>query len=244
MTTRDRKVQFATQADHPYVPSSKLRRVRGAWRFLGDLLLYRTTWRVTAHNLDRVPRTGATIALFNHVTNFDAIASCVSFRFRDPVPLAKRELLTNPFTSLIVRTWQAIPIRRGAIDRLALQRCLDVLRAGDLLLMAPEGTRNKNGLGHPKDGPALLAHVTGALILPIGVSGTEHFVDNVKHLRRTPITVNYGRPLRVKAGVTDAQYGQIMTEIMYQIAALLPPIMRGVYADLSATTTETLEYAD
>ncbi|NIP43465.1 MAG: hypothetical protein GWN61_16645, partial [candidate division Zixibacteria bacterium] len=60
------------------------------------------------------------------------------------VPLAKIEVYDLPFVGLFPKIWGVIPIRRDEVDRRAVQRSLAVLRAGEIILVAPEGTRNES----------------------------------------------------------------------------------------------------
>ena len=70
-------------------------------------------------------------------------------------------------------------------------------------------------------------------IVPIAITGTEHFQANLKRWRRTPVRFVVGAPFRLppngraKGEALDAY----TTLIMSQLAALLPPGYRGVYAD-------------
>jgi 1-acyl-sn-glycerol-3-phosphate acyltransferase len=221
-------------------------RVRiGRWLLLrlAEVLFFKTTWRTKVQGQANVPATGPAIVCFNHVTIFDPMAAgwSVSFK-RSLAPLAKEELARNPLTAWVVWAWHAIPVKRGEVDRAALKRAFQVIDSGEFLLISPEGHRQKEGLRDPKEGIIMLATRTKSTIVPIGVSGTEHFLRNLKRLRRTSVDVNIGRPFRIKDGVHRKQYAQAADEIMYQIAALLPPGLRGEYADLSKATTEMLDF--
>jgi 1-acyl-sn-glycerol-3-phosphate acyltransferase len=59
-------------------------------------------------------------------------------------------------------------------------------------------------------------------------------IDNLRHLRRSRITVTAGPPFMLPplpARDRDAALKQDTDEIMCRIAALIPPEYRGVYAD-------------
>ncbi len=87
----------------------------------------------------------------------------------------------------------------------------------------------------------MLAARTRAQIVPVGVSGTEFFYRNLRHLRRTPAVAQIGSPFRIKEGVTHKQYTQAAHELMYRIAPLIEPHLRGDYTDLAKATTDTLD---
>ncbi|MEE9615550.1 MAG: lysophospholipid acyltransferase family protein, partial [Anaerolineae bacterium] len=117
---------------------------------------------------------------------------------------------------------------------------------GRILAMAPEGTRSGDGhLQQGRPGIALLALRSGAPVLLIVCHGGESFWDNLPRLRRTDFHIVVGQPFYLDAGgvkVTRQVRQQIADEVMYQIAALLPPPYRGVYSDLAAATETYLRF--
>jgi 1-acyl-sn-glycerol-3-phosphate acyltransferase len=85
-------------------------------------------------------------------------------------------------------------------------------------------------------GVAFLAAKSGYPILPVALTGTEdrRVVENLKHLRRSKITVRAGELMEVHIppGKGREQAMRLATEeIMCCIAALLPEKYRGVYTD-------------
>ncbi len=214
---------------------------RRAIRLLGKVLFTKTTFKLTLNGLENIPRSGPTMLLLNHVSNLDPVAVGLGVTFRDVTPICKIELYESLWTRWLVVGWGAIPIKRFEFDRSALRQALGVLKSPDMLMIAPEGHRNR-AMTDPKEGVAYLAHKGNAAIVPAGVSGTLAWGANLRHLHRAPIIVNYGRPVRVRAGVTRDDYRLLTQEIMYQIAPLVSEDLRGDYADLTQTTMQTLEY--
>jgi 1-acyl-sn-glycerol-3-phosphate acyltransferase len=193
--------------------------------------------------MDNIPALGPAILMINHVAFLDPIMliACVRRRI---VPMAKIETLELPVLNLLVRLWGSINVRRGEVDRAALRKAIEALKAGHLLLMAPEGTRSKSGeLQEPHDGIAYVATRTGAMVIPVGIVGTPDIAQNWKRLRRTPVHVTFGRPFYFEtagARVGREELSQMTREAMYQLAAVLPPQQRGAFADLRAATTRLL----
>jgi 1-acyl-sn-glycerol-3-phosphate acyltransferase len=114
---------------------------------------------------------------------------------------------------------------------------------GGVLLIAPEGTRSPTGaLIRGKEGAVYLAWRTGALIVPVGVDGTDRFKFNIRRLRRTSVRVVFGPPFRVEIPEERSREAlrEATDELMVQIAALLPPERRGVYANFPAATPRYL----
>jgi len=140
----------------------------------------------------------------------------------------------------------AIPLHRGELDLNAMRRALEWLEAGNILVVAPEGTRSGNGRlqqGYP--GVALLAMRSGAPLLPVAFYGHEQYKENLKRLRRTDFIFAVGKPFRLDTRgekMTSQVRQQMADEIMYQIAALLPPENRGMYADTDAEIEEFLQF--
>ncbi len=85
-------------------------------------------------------------------------------------------------------------------------------------------------------GVAFLASKSGFPVLPVAVTGTEDrvIVENLKHLRRSKITVIAAELMYIdipKGKEREESMRQATDEIMCQIAARLPEKYRGVYAD-------------
>jgi hypothetical protein len=78
---------------------------------------------------------------------------------------------------------------------------------------------------------------------PLVYYGGEKFRENIQHLRRTDFHIVTGSPFRLnpeRAGLERSIREKITTEIMYQLAALLPPYYRGVYSDLGQASEDYL----
>jgi 1-acyl-sn-glycerol-3-phosphate acyltransferase len=149
------------------------------------------------------------------------------------VGLAKAEAWDNPVLAWLFNLWGAIPVKRGEPDLAALRSCLDFLRNGGILVVAPEGTRSRHGrLQRGHSGIVTLALRSGAPILPLAFYGGEALKRNARRLRRTPFHIVVGEPfhLSVEGRVTQTARQDLTDQIMYKLAALLPPAYRGEYA--------------
>jgi len=137
-------------------------------------------------------------------------------------------------------------LERGEADVRAFRAGLAALQDGAILAVAPEGTRSGHGrLQTGRPGVVLLALHSGAPILPLVYYGAERFHDNIRRLRRTDFRIVVGQPFYLDARgakVTQEVRRAMTDEMMYQIAALLPPDYRGVYADLEAATEHYLRF--
>lgn len=191
--------------------------------------------------LENVPRKGPLIVAINHMNFLDPVMATV-FIPRDIVSMAKAELFGSPVVGLVFRLYGAFPVRRGEIDRTALRKAMAALKEEKALLMAPEGTRGGDWrLTKARDGVAYVALQASVPILPVAISGSERFWKELARLRRTKTRVVVGEPfvLVPKEGkVTREQLGEMTTQAMYRLAALLPPEYRGIYGDLETATEE------
>jgi 1-acyl-sn-glycerol-3-phosphate acyltransferase len=198
-----------------------------------------------AEGLENVPVSGPAILMINHIAFIDPIV-VLHIVPRNIVPLAKIEVYSYPVVGIFPRLWGVIPVRREEVDRRAVQQVQQVLQAGEIVLVAPEGTRSPS-LTPGKEGVAYLALRSGAPIVPVAIDGTVGFpaLRFSSTWRQHGAVVKFGRPFRFKPlhGRADREVLRKMTdEAMYILAGALPPHRRGVYADLTRATQETIEW--
>ncbi len=195
---------------------------------------------------ERLPAEGPAIVIFNHIAFIDPIVvlSCLP---RNVVPMARHDVFRIPGWGIFPRLWNVIPVRRGEVDRSALRKALGVLRAGEVVLVAPEGTRSPQ-LQRAKSGLAYLAAKSDAPIVPVAVEGTDGYPSlRIGRGDEPGATVRLGHPFRfvpTDERVTRQRLRQMADEAMYVLAAMLPERRRGVYADLTKATTETIRPLD
>lgn len=228
----------------PYDPARRKnwrRFLRFLLRTVGRLLL-----RVDhVEGLENVPPEGPVILMMNHIAWVDPMV-ILRVSERLVVPLGKVEAFHYPIIGILPRLWGAIPVHRGAVGPDTLRAALSVLRAGEVLLLAPEGTRGPR-LGRGLEGVAYLASRSGAPIVPVTLAQTEGFptLPVLPRWWQPGAWVRFGRPFCFRPEYRNARREQLrkMTdEAMYVVAAMLPEERRGVYADLSEATEDTIEW--
>lgn len=199
-------------------------------------LAFRVALDLKVEGIENVPSDGPLIVAINHTSFVDPLLVGVMVP-RDVVMMSKMENFKLPIVRALVKAYGAFPIHRGEVDRAALKRALEVLREGGALLMAPEGTRSKDGqLQSGHDGLAMIAVRTGAPILPFVIAGAKTVSGNLARLRRTAVTVRIGAPFLL-ASQSDRQRASredlrtLTDQLMLHMAELLPADQRGAYQD-------------
>ena len=130
----------------------------------------------------------------NHVSNFDPwVLGLPLFPRRYLRFMGKSELFWTPLKQIIT-AGGAFPVRRGRGDLEAIATAAELVREGHVVVMFPEGTRQRKGLRkrhQPKahTGAARIALDAGRPLVPAAIAGTDRLT------RLGPFRVAYGRPL-------------------------------------------------
>jgi 1-acyl-sn-glycerol-3-phosphate acyltransferase len=202
--------------------------------------------RIVTQALAQVPRKGPLIIISNHINFLEVPLLYTHLQPRPLTGFAKMETWDNPALARLFDLWGAIPLQRGQADLRAIRRGLAALEQGKILGMAPEGTRSGDGrLRSAHAGVVMLALHSGVPVLPLAYFGGERLRHNLARLRRTDFHIVVGQPFTLRypgerPGRAERQ--QMLDEMMYQLAALLPPAYRGHYADLGRASEDYLVF--
>jgi 1-acyl-sn-glycerol-3-phosphate acyltransferase len=136
--------------------------------------LLRLLYRVQVRGRENVPRTGPVILASNHQSFIDSIFLPLAVHRRVTF-VAKAEYFESWKTAWFFRAVGMIPLKRdgGSASERALAAAREVLDAGGVLGIYPEGTRSPDGRlykGHT--GVARLAVDCRAVVVPVAQSGT------------------------------------------------------------------------
>lgn len=222
-----------------------------AWRrqTLNTLLrgVFSIATETKVSGLDNIPPAGPTILMMNHISALDPLVCMAMVQERYVIPMTKEENLRSAFLGPFVRWYGAYSVRRGEVDRSALLNSIALLKSGQLILIAPEGTRSPDGLIAPKDGLTYVATKADAVIVPTALSDATDWLDRIKRLKRARIRLHFGQPFKFKTDgrerIPRDELAQMTREAMYQLALALPnPALRGAFSDVEHATTETLEF--
>jgi 1-acyl-sn-glycerol-3-phosphate acyltransferase len=217
-------------------------------RRLGQLffrVVLQSVVHVQATGLERIPKAGPFIIVINHVNFLDGALTYL-FAPCHLVGFGKVEVFESPLLGPLMRFGGVIPVRRRTPDVGAVRHALAELAAGEILMMAPEGTRSRHGrLQQGRPGVVLLAVRTGAPILPVAVWGHERFWHNLARLLRTRVWIHVGYPFYLRAGegrLCREKRDRMLRTVMCQLAGLLPSSYRGIYADLDGAVEQYLYF--
>lgn len=158
-------------------------------------------FRMQSRGAEHLAIDGPVIVAPVHRSNLDSplIASLTKRRLR---ALGKESLFVNPISAWVCAALGAIPLRRGEADREAMRSARDLLDAGEMMIVFPEGTRQTgNAVTGVFDGMSYLASKTSAMIVPVGIAGTEGAMPQGARLpRRSRVAIVVGEPIAPPEG--------------------------------------------
>ncbi len=182
------------------------------------LCLARVLWRFRSVGGENVPAEGPVLIACNHVSNWDPVMVGLGVR-REIHFVAKEELFRNLFLRKLIQAYNAMPVRRGVLDRKGLRRAMGVLKSGGALLVFPEGSRSLTGeLRKARPGVGFIAGTTSAPVVPAYITGSQSLGEAFR--RRRQLIMTYGEPLPPERPTTTDGYRDLAERIMAEIAKL------------------------
>ncbi|MGB2875003.1 MAG: lysophospholipid acyltransferase family protein [Gaiellaceae bacterium] len=178
-------------------------------------------FRLRAEGLEHLPKGGFVLAA-NHTSNFDPWPLGIPLWPRRQLRFMAKSELFNPLLGPILRAGGTFKVRRGEGDVEAMRTAIELVRSGEIVVMFPEGTRQRKGLRkkhvpRAHSGAARIALKAGAPLVPAAISGTDRL------LRLGPLRVVYGEPLDLAdlEGLDQKRASEAATErLMARIAEL------------------------
>lgn len=188
--------------------------------------------------LDNIPATGTAIVASNHLGRLDALLAVILSDREDFVIMVAEKYQKIWFWRWVMGELDALWLNRYEADFKTLKTVIKRMKQGQILGIAPEGTRSKTeALLEAKEGATYLAVKTNAAVIPIAIWGTEDraVVQRLLHLRKLIVHVRIGEPYvlpPMPRGKAREKFLKDQTdEMMCRIAAMLPPKYRGYYAN-------------
>jgi 1-acyl-sn-glycerol-3-phosphate acyltransferase len=200
-------------------------------------LIFNLIARLEVSGYEHLPRDKSYVIATNHLGIVDAPIAFYALDRWDMYILVGEKWERNRFLKWLGGHLNFIFIDRFNPDIKALRKVIALMEKGNLLVIAPEGTRSRVGsMIEGRPGVSYLATKLNRPIVPVALTGTEDKVlfSNLKHLHRSRVTVTGGPAFtlpQLPRENRDEVLKQYTDEIMCRIAALLPEKYRGVYAE-------------
>jgi len=182
-----------------------------------------------------------TIFICNHLSNSDGLILDKVLKEIDPTFVAGVKLSDNAVTSIGINIVKTTTIKPNTADSEGLKKIVKLFKKGESLLIFPEGTRSRvSSLIEAKKGIILIAKMTGASFVPIGIYGTEKLLPINKEgsmdsetFNYADVYVNIGKqfmfPMKEKDQDKKEYENFAVKYLMKKISELLPENYRGVY---------------
>lgn len=153
---------------------------------------------VSVEGMEKLPESGVLLCP-NHSSNWDplllGLRLPVNYRLH---VMAKEELFRNPILGWIIRKLGAFPVSRGENDINTVRTAMKAIKDGDNLLIFPEGTTIRNGVGyvdglpaHAKAGAAVIGVRTGATLVPVFMDGEKRLFHRTRIIFGDPYQPRY-----------------------------------------------------
>jgi putative phosphoserine phosphatase/1-acylglycerol-3-phosphate O-acyltransferase len=191
--------------------------------------------RIEFDGIENIPSSGPAIVVFNHRSYFDPIVMglVIAKTGRNVRGLGKKEVFDVPLVGRLMKASGGIRVDRGTGSDEPLDAAIAAVEAGELLMIAPEGTIPRgmaffDPVLKGRWGAARIAAATGAPVIPVGLWGTEKVWPRSSRLPkfslidRPLVTATVGPPVDLKYRSADAD----TKKIMKALSALLPPEAR------------------
>ncbi len=200
--------------------------------------LFHLLFRVRVIGREKVPKTGAYLIAYNHVSLFEP-PLILAFWPKFPEALAGHDVWERRGQGTLVKGYGAIPVKRGEYDREVMDKMIAVLESGYPLMISPEGGRSHAAsMRRALPGVAYLVDRTHVPVVPVAIVGTHddslrHALKGKRDLLEIRIGESFMLPPIVEKGKDRREARQRNADqVMLRIAAMLPDSYHGVYAEM------------
>ncbi len=183
-----------------------------------------------------------TIFICNHLSNSDGLLLAKALKEINPTFVAGVKLSGDAITNIGASVLKTTNINPNDVDKDGLKRIINLVKNGESILIFPEGTRSRvRSLIEAKKGILLIARMTGAPIIPLGISGSDILfpINNEGDMSEetfnyASVHINIGKQFELIPRLSEQdkkEYQEFTIRyIMKKIAELLPESYRGVYS--------------
>jgi 1-acyl-sn-glycerol-3-phosphate acyltransferase len=192
----------------------------------------RLLWRVKVIGIEQVPQSGGFVLAPSHRSMMDipflAVVTPRRVRFMGKVEVFKIPVIGTLFTWL-----GGFPVQRDGTDRKAVRDSIELLHAGEPLVVYPEGTRQHGHAIQPlQPGAAYLAIRAGVPIVPVGIAGSEEIFRShgtkIPRFKRVAIVV--GDPIQPPERTSGVVKREVVDEVTNRLAKELQQVFDEAYA--------------
>ncbi|CAB4729474.1 unannotated protein [freshwater metagenome] len=206
-------------------------------------LLATTTheWRGGKH----IPVSGGCLLVVNHISHVDPLtaAHLVYDHGRLPRYLAKSGLFRGRFMRFFMTAAGQIPVERLSSNATgAFSAAVAAVRAGELVVVYPEGTITRDPGGWPmtgKSGAARIALETGCPVLPVGQWGAQEllapYAKRPDLFPRKKITMIVGEPLDLADLAAQEHTPAVVAEATSRIMSAITSLVEQVRGETAPT---------
>lgn len=175
-------------------------------------------FRCLVYGRVNIPATGPFLLVSNHQCYFDPVF-CTVFIKRMLGYLARDTLFTNRFFGWLLRSVNAVPLKRGKADLGAVKAVLARLKTGNAVCLYPEATRTPDGrIAEFKGGIGLLCRRANVPVIPVVIDGAFEAWPRDKKLFsfRSQISISYGTPIMPEelTQLDDREIARLLTETL------------------------------
>ena len=177
--------------------------------------------RLRVEGLESLPPEGPLLLVGNHDSHWDPVMVGVSaIKRRQIRALAKSDLWKIKLLAPILDGMGQVPIVRGAGDKEALAKAVEVLQAGACIGVFPEGTRSRGKVLRARSGLGRLAlEVPEAHVSLVAIEGTS---DLTGFPRRPRLRLRFFDPAGGQPR-PDEDPAELSARLLAEIRALVPP---------------------
>lgn len=164
--------------------------------------LLRARWGLLISGLEHLPPPPFVLTP-NHGSEIDPVILSAALPFR-PTYLVARELERFPWLFRVIRWFEPVFVRRTLADVGSVKACLARLRAGDVLVIFPEGrVVQQDDLGPFHPGAAFVALRAGVPVVPVALRGVDRMWPlGARWPHSSRLAVRFEAPVVNEPGVT------------------------------------------
>ncbi|MER3413109.1 MAG: 1-acyl-sn-glycerol-3-phosphate acyltransferase [Armatimonadota bacterium] len=170
-----------------------------------------------------VPRQGGLLVVANHLSDVDP--PLVGYALPRPAWfMAKSELFSIPILGKVIRAFRAFPVERGRPDRGAIRRAIELLRAGECVVVFPEGQISEDGRLQPAlAGAAIIWKQAQVTCVVCGIVGSQRIVPFRAIIPRPAlggVSVRFGEPIPWERAHDIETFGEWFTREAQRLTGL------------------------